>query len=279
MNLRVGFIGIGTMGRPMATNVARAGFDLTVFDVREQPLSALSALGATVARSPKEVGERSDIVEIAVVDDAQVDAVLYGPQGLFEGARPGAVVAIHSTVDPETVKKAAETARSKGIKVLDAPVSGGQKGAEDRELCYMVGGEQEALEFCRPVFSTSGAHIFHMGDLGSGSIAKIILQVVVCINMLAAHEAEVLCEATGIDLRRFFQVLHVSSGESFVCDNWIDRFKRTHESMPRRQQRAEVFKKSLTPALELAERVGVRLPGANLAHKQLSEILGVNENI
>jgi 3-hydroxyisobutyrate dehydrogenase len=277
MNLRVGFIGIGTMGRPMATNVAKAGFDLTVFDLREEPLSALSAFGATVARSPQEVGERSDVIEIAVVDDLQVEAVLYGPQGLFEGARRGAVVAIHSTVAPETVQKAAEAGKSKSITVLDAPVSGGQKGAEDRELCYMVGGDQETLEICRPVFSTSGAHIFHMGDLGSGSIAKIVLQVVVCVNMLAAHEAEVLCEATGIDLRRFLQVLHVSSGESFVTDNWIDRFKRAHEPMPRRQQRAEVFKKSLAPALELAERVGVQLPGARLAHMQLSKMLGVNE--
>jgi 3-hydroxyisobutyrate dehydrogenase len=277
MNLRVGFIGIGTMGRPMATNVAKAGFDLTVFDLREEPLSALSAFGATVARSPQEVGERSDVIEIAVVDDLQVEAVLYGPQGLFEGARRGAVVAIHSTVAPETVQKAAEAGKSKSITVLDAPVSGGQKGAEDRELCYMVGGDQETLEICRPVFSTSGAHIFHMGDLGSGSIAKIVLQVVVCINMLAAHEAEVLCEATGIDLRRFLQVLHVSSGESFVTDNWIDRFKRAHEPMPRRQQRAEVFKKSLVPALELAERIGVQLPGARLAHMQLSKMLGVNE--
>jgi 3-hydroxyisobutyrate dehydrogenase len=277
MNLRVGFIGIGTMGRPMATNVAKAGFDLTVFDLREEPLSALSAFGATVARSPQEVGERSDVIEIAVVDDLQVEAVLYGPQGLFEGARRGAVVAIHSTVAPETVQKAAEAGKSKSITVLDAPVSGGQKGAEDRELCYMVGGDQETLEICRPVFSTSGAHIFHMGDLGSGSIAKIVLQVVVCVNMLAAHEAEVLCEATGIDLRRFLQVLHVSSGESFVTDNWIDRFKRAHEPIPRRQQRAEVFKKSLVPALELAERIGVQLPGARLAHMQLSKMLGVNE--
>ena len=276
MSMRVGFIGVGTIGKAMATNIVRAGFDLMVYDLREEPLKSLSELGATIARSPKEVGEHSEIIEIAVVDDSQVETVMNGTQGVFEGARRDAIVAIHSTISPETVRRLAGLAQLKGIKLLEAPVSGGRKGAEDRDLCYMVGGEKGVVERCREVFSTSGSHIFHVGDLGAASTTKIIHQVVVCINMLAAHEAEILCEKTGIDFHRFLEILHVSSGQSFASDNWIERFKRPQDSMSTRRQRTEVFKKSLSPALELAERVGISLPGASLARKQLDEMMGID---
>ncbi|MEX0802110.1 MAG: NAD(P)-dependent oxidoreductase [Candidatus Binatia bacterium] len=259
--MKIGFIGLGTIGKQMATNIVGAGFDVMVYDLRQEPLTVLSELGAKIARSPAEVGEHGDLIAITVVDDSQVEAVVNGPQGVFEGARPDSIVAIHSTISPETL--------------LDAPVSGGRKGAENRDLCYMVGGEKEILERCRPVFATSGSHIFHIGDLGTASIIKIIQQSVVCINMLAAHEAEMLCDKSGIDFSRFLEILHVSSGQSFASDNWFERFKRPQDSMPVRQQRTVVFKKSLSPALELAERLGICLPGAALAQKQLSEIMGV----
>ncbi|MGH8546249.1 MAG: NAD(P)-dependent oxidoreductase [Gammaproteobacteria bacterium] len=275
MSMTIGFIGVGTIGKPMAANIVRAGYDLMVYDIREEPLKSLSELGAKIARSPKECAENSEIIEVAVVDDSQVEAVLNGTQGVFEGARRDAIVAIHSTISPETVRRLAALAEIKGIKVLDAPVSGGRRGAEDGDLCYLVGGEKEALERCSQVFSISGSHVFHTGDLGTASITKSILQVVVCINMLAVHEAENLCEKTGIDLHRFIEILHVSSGQSFASDNWIDRFKRPHDAVPTRQQRTAVFKKSLSPALELAERIGISLPGASLAQKQLDEIMGI----
>lgn len=275
MNLRIGFVGVGAMGTAMATNVIRVGYELIIYDVHEEPLRALRKLGAKIARSPKEVAERSEVTEIAVVDDSQVEAVLNGANGVFEGAHPGSIVAIHSTIVPETVLRLAEVARSKEINLLEAPVTGGRKGAEDRTLCYIVGGERDVLEKCREIFSTSGSHIFHTGALGSASIVKIILQVVVCLNMLAAREAEILCEKTGIDFHRFAEVLHVSSGQSFVSDNWIERFKRPLDPISIRQNRAEVFKKSLSPALFLAERLGVSIPGASLAHEQFDRIMGI----
>jgi 3-hydroxyisobutyrate dehydrogenase-like beta-hydroxyacid dehydrogenase len=275
MSLRIGFVGVGTMGRAMATNVIKAGYELVSYDVREEPLSALGKLGARIARSPKEVAEHSEVTEIAVVDDLQVEAVLNGADGVFEGVRPGSIIAIHSTISAETVLKLAEVAQSKRVNLLEAPITGGRTGAEDRNLCYIVGGEREVLEKCREIFSTSGSHIFHTGGLGSASIVKIILQVVVCINMLAAKEAEILCENAGIDFHRFSEILHVSSGQSFVSDNWIERFKRPHDSISIRQHRAEVFKKSLSPALGLGERFGILLPGASLAHEQLDQIMGI----
>jgi 3-hydroxyisobutyrate dehydrogenase-like beta-hydroxyacid dehydrogenase len=215
MRLRIGFIGLGTMGKAMAANLV-ATHDLMIYDIRKEPLRSLHESGAKIARFPRQVAQHSEVTEIAVVDDSQVEVVLNGPNGVFEGAHSGSIVAIHSTIVPETVLKLAEVARSKGINLIEAPVTGGRKGAEDRNLCYIVGGEKDVLEKCREIFLTSGSHIFHTGGLGSASAVKMILQVVVCVNMLAAREAEILCEKTGIEFDRFAEILHISSGQSFV---------------------------------------------------------------
>jgi len=276
MSTRIGFIGLGTMGKPIAVNIARAGFDLTVYDLREEPCKELASLGAKVAASAREVAEHSDIIEIVVVDDDQAERVVAGEQGVIHGARPGSIVAVHSTILPETVRKIAARCRANGVEVIDAPVSGGQKGAEDRKLCYMVGGEVGVLEKCRPVFATSASHIFHLGELGMGAIAKMLIQIVVCMNMIAAHESELLCDKTGLDFKIFQEVLHVSAGQSFVLDHWLGRFKRPEESEAVRRQRAEVFSKSLSPALELAREVGVSLPGTALAQGLLKRVMGIS---
>ena len=276
MSTRIGFIGLGTMGKPIAVNIARAGFDLTVYDLREEPCRELASLGAKVAASAREVAEHSDIIEIVVVDDDQAERVVAGEQGVIHGARPGSIVAVHSTILPVTVRKIAARCRAIGVEVIDAPVSGGQKGAEDKQLCYMVGGEVGVLEKCRPVFATSASHIFHLGELGMGATTKMLIQIVVCLNMIAAHESELLCDKTGLDFKIFQEVLHVSAGQSFVLDHWLGRFKRPEESEAVRRQRAEVFSKSLSPALELAREVGVSLPGTALAQGLLKRVMGIS---
>jgi 3-hydroxyisobutyrate dehydrogenase-like beta-hydroxyacid dehydrogenase len=276
MSSKIGFIGLGTMGKPIAANIARAGFDLTVYDLREEPCKELASLGAKVAASAREVAEKSDIMEIVVVDDDQAERVVAGEHGVIHGARPGSIVAVHSTILPVTVRKIAARCRAIGVEVIDAPVSGGQKGAEDKQLCYMVGGEVGVLEKCRPVFATSASHIFHLGELGMGATAKMLIQIAVCLNMIAAHESELLCDKTGLDFKMFQEVLHVSAGQSFVLDHWLGRFKRPEESETVRRQRAEVFAKSLSPALELAREVGVSLPGTALAQGLLKRVLGID---
>ena len=275
MQSKIGFIGLGAMGKAMAANIAKGGFELTVYDLREEPCKALAALGATVAASPREVAERSDIIEIAVVDDDQAERVVIGEHGVIHGARRGSIVAIHSTILPATVRKIAARCRTDGVEVIDVPMSGGQKGAEDQQLAYMAGGDAAALEKCRPVFVTSASHIFHLGELGTGATAKMLIQIVVCLNMIAAHESELLCDKTGLDFKSFQQVLHVSSGQSNVLDNW-QRFKRPQEPEPVRRHRAEVFAASLAPALELARDVGADLPGTALAHSLLKRVLEVD---
>jgi 3-hydroxyisobutyrate dehydrogenase len=273
--MKVGFIGLGRMGSPMATNLVTAGFDVTVYDIRRESLNEVAQLGAKVAHSPKQVASLAEIVEVAVVDDAQVEDVILGIDGVLAGIRAGSIIAVHSTISPKTILKIAELAQQKGVQILDAQVSGGEMGAQEKQLCYMVGGEREVLERCRPLFSTSGTNIFHVGSLGSGAKAKMILQVVVCINMLAAGEAEHLCEASGVDFQALRQILRVSSGQSFVCDHWFERFKRPNDPKLVRQKRTEIFCKSLSPALELAGDLGLSLPGTALALERLAWVMGV----
>jgi len=272
MQSKIGFIGLGAMGKPMAANIAKAGFELTVCDLREEPCKELAALGARVVASPREVAEKSDLIEIAVVDDAQAERVVTGEHGVLDGARTGSIVAIHSTILPATARKIAARCRANGVEVIDVPMSGGQKGAEDRQL---AGGEVAVLEKCRPVFVTSASHIFHLGELGMGATAKMLIQIVVCLNMIAAHESELLCDKTGLDFKSFQKVLHVSSGQSNVLDTW-QRFKRPEEPEAVRRQRAEVFEKSLSPALELAREVGASLPGTTLAQGLLKRVLEID---
>ena len=274
MQSKIGCIGLGAMGKPMAANVAKAGFELTVYDLRDERCKDLVAIGAKVAASPREVGEKSDIVEIAVVDDAQAEQVVMGPDGVIHGARPGTVVVIHSTILPATARKIAARCRAGGVEMMDVPMSGGQKGAEERRLAYMAGGDAAVLEKCRPAFVTSASHIFHLGELGMGATAKMLIQVVVCLNMIAAHESEMLCAKTGLDFKSFQQVLHVSSGQSNVLDVW-QQFKRPEQPEAVRRQRAEVFAASLTPALELARELDVDVPGTTLAHGLLNRVLNV----
>lgn len=265
------------MGRPMARNILSAGYQLTVNDLYRGSADELVAAGAAFASTPRSLAEQSDIIALVVVDDAQVEQVLSGTDGVFAGAKANAIVVIHSTVLPATVKRLAEVGRASGIHVIDAPVSGGEAGARERALCYMVGGAVELLERCRELFSTSASEIIHMGELGSGAAAKLIVQVVTCLNMLAASEAELLSAKCGLDFGAVQRVLKSSSGQSFVGDHWLDRFKLGEDPIAIRQRRTEVFQKSLLPALDLARQLGVSLDGASLAERLMPRIMGLQD--
>lgn len=277
MATRVGFIGLGNIGKPMAVNVAAAGFDLMVYDVRQEPLTELAAAGAAVAHSPTEVGAHGEIIELVVVDDAQVEAVTLGEGGVLSGAKPGSVVAIHSTVHPKTVRKVAELAKARGVDVIDAQVSGGEGGARAKTLCYMVGGDKALFERCRPVFATSGANIFHLGGLGAGAIAKLAHNLIVYVNMLAASEGMRLAEKAGLDLQALQEVVRAGAGQSRVADNWSQqrRLKDSYTTGP--QGLMQLIHKDLRLALELGHDVGLPLPGAALTQQLIERVLGINE--
>jgi 3-hydroxyisobutyrate dehydrogenase len=269
MIANVGYIGLGNMGRPIATNVVEAGYSLIVYDIREEPLKDLAAVGAEVAESSREVGAYSDLVELSVVDDEQVESVVLGPGGVLEGAKPGTVIAIHSTIHPDTARKVGEAARPKGVAVLDAAVSGGAAGARARTLCYMVGGERTVFEQCRPVFETSGKHIFYMGGLGMGAATKAAQQAMTVVHLLAASEGFALAEKAGVDLDAFQELVRVSSGQSSIADHWQER--RWDPRM------AELFYLGLQPILKLGHDLDVPLPGAALTQQLLRRLLKTAE--
>jgi 3-hydroxyisobutyrate dehydrogenase-like beta-hydroxyacid dehydrogenase len=263
--LKVGFIGLGQQGKPMALNAARE-FDLAVYDVRPEPCAELAAAGARVARSAEEAARHATIVEVAVFDDAQLETAVLGESGVIRGAEPGSVLVIHSTVRPKTVRQIAEIAAAGQIETIDAPVSGGERAAT-RDLCFMVGGDAKVVERCRPVFTTSGRNIFHVGPLGAGITMKLVHQLMVCINMLAAHEAMSLAEEAGLDRRALQQVVHSGTAQSQVVDSWLDFTPGEHGR--------RLFYKDLTLVLELAHELGVSLPGAAMTRELLSSILKI----
>jgi len=277
MATRVGFIGLGNIGKPMALNVAKAGFDLLVYDVREDPLKELAAAGAKVARSAQEVGAHGEIIELVVVDDAQVEAVTLGEGGVLNSATPGSIIAIHSTVHPKTVRAIAEFAKAKRVGVIDAQVSGGERGAYARTLCYMVGGDKALFERCRPVFATSGANIFHLGELGAGAIAKLAHNLIVYVNMLAASEGMKLAEKAGLDLKALQEVVHASAGQSRVADNWLQQRQLKDTYTTGAQGLMQLIHKDLRLALELGHDLGLPLPGAALTQQLIERVLEIKE--
>ena len=238
----------------------------------------LAQLGAKQASGLRDLSEHAEIIGVAVVDDSQVEEVVLSDAGLLQSGRRESIIMVHSTIMPGTVCKLAQAGQGKGVTVVDAPVSGGEAGARERQLCYMVGGEKEVFEKCHPILAASAAHIFHLGELGSGAAAKMIVQVVVCINMLGTYEAELLSEKCGIDFKALQAVLRVSSGQSFVAEHWLDRFKRPEDPLPIRRRRAEVFVESLAPALRMAKDLDIALPGTTLAQKLFLRVMGVDES-
>jgi 2-hydroxy-3-oxopropionate reductase len=277
MATRVGFIGLGNIGKPMAINVAKAGFDLMVYDLRSEPMRELTALGAQAARSADEVGAHGEIIEVVVVDDAQVEAVLLGEGGALSGAARGSIIALHSTVHPRTVRRLAEQSAAKGVTLIDAEVSGGERGAIAKSLCYMVGGEQAAFEKCRPIFATSGANIFHLGELGAGAITKLAHNLIVYVNMLAASEGMRLAQSAGVKLETMQQVVHAGAAQSRVADHWSQQrnLKDSYTGGPRGLM--ELMHKDLRLALELGHDLDLSLPGAALTQQLLQRMLEIED--
>ncbi len=222
MTKRIGFIGLGNMGKPMAINLARAGFPLTVYDVRAEPLAELAALGAHVARSTREVGECCDIIETVVVDDAQVEAVMLGTgegDGVLAGAGEGAILVIHSTVSPLTCHKIADAASEKAVQVLDAAVSGAEPRSIAGTLSLMVGGDAKAVEACQPVFDVIGEKTYHVGALGQGLAAKLCNNLMLLATMQTLEEALRLAEAAGIAEETMVEIASASTGDSWAVRN------------------------------------------------------------
>ena len=196
---RIGFIGLGIMGKPMARNLLKTGYPLVVHNRSREPLKELASEGATVALSPKEVAENSDMVITMLPDSPDVEKVVLGQQGVIEGLRPGMLYIDMSTIAPATARKVYESLKAKGIESLDAPVSGGDVAAKEGTLSIMVGGNENAFQRALPLFQIMGKNIVHIGDSGAGQVTKACNQIVVALNIQAISEAFALAKKAGVD--------------------------------------------------------------------------------
>src|SRR5262252_3324910 len=214
MAVSVGFIGVGNMGNPMAGNVVKAGFPMTVFDKHAPAMENLVKAGAHRAASAREAVERSEIVLTCLPASPDVEAAYLEPGGLFDCAKPGMVLVDLSSVLPSTPRKLEARAKEKGVSFLEAPVSGGVAGARAATLAIMAGGDPAVLDRVRPVLKAIGPNIFHVGPVGAGNTVKAINNMMACVNSLAMMEGLALGVKAGLDPMTVYEVVKASSGGS-----------------------------------------------------------------
>ena len=248
--MRVGFIGLGSQGAPMARRIAEAGFDLTLWARRPATLEPFAGTAAKTAQSPAELAATSDLVCICVVGDDDVREVLRGDTGVLAGLASGAIVAVHSTVHPDTCRELSESAAEQGVSLIDAPVSGGGPAAAEGKLLVMVGGDEEVVDRCRPVFATYADPIVHLGPLGSGQVAKILNNVLFTANVGSAISTLELGESLGIDRSRLCEVLGNGSATSKALGS-IAGFGGTLDALA--QHAGALLQKDVRHAASLAD--------------------------
>jgi 2-hydroxy-3-oxopropionate reductase len=270
-DLKLGYIGLGIMGRPAAINLLQAGHPVFIWARREESMQPVAAEGGRMCASPKAVAEQSDIVFTNVSDTADVEQVVLGPNGIIEGARPGSVVVDMSTISPAATRAMAEHLAEKGVQMLDAPVSGGERGAIDGTLSIMVGGAAEVFERVRPLFEVMGKNIVHTGPQGAGQVTKACNQVIIAQTIAAVGEAFLLAEASGVAPARVRQALLGGFAGSKVLEVHGQRML-DNDYQP--GFKAKLHKKDMRIVMETAEQLGIALPGAALATQFLNTLVG-----
>jgi 2-hydroxy-3-oxopropionate reductase len=263
---RVGFIGLGIMGMPMARNLMEAGYELTVHNRSPEKAEELGKEGATVAASPKEATQKSDIVITMLPDSPQVREVVAGEDSVLEGISEGALLIDMSTISPVVTEELAEAVKEKGASMLDAPVSGGDVGAIEGTLSIMVGGEEGDFERAKPLFEAMGKTITHVGPVGAGQVTKAANQVVVALTIEAVAEALVLGSAGGVSPEKVLDVLSGGLASNKVMEVKREKFL-SHKFEP--GFRSELHHKDLGIALAAGREYGVVLPVTAIVDQML----------
>ncbi len=217
---RVGIIGVGRMGMPMAKHLLKHGYQLTVCDISADNVKQAVDMGAKAAANPQELGKHCDFVILGVGYDEEVQEVVLGPQGVLQSLKPGAIIAISSTVAPDFVKSVDEQARGKGCDILDAPICRGRWFADEGKLLALFGGKPEIVERGRKVYSTFSSDIAHLGDVGHGQVGKAMNNLMLWITSIGLIEAGRVADSTGIDLVKLRDALMISSGKSQALEDW-----------------------------------------------------------
>lgn len=265
-NTTVGFIGLGTMGRPMAHNLLKAGFDLVFYARRDDVAAEMIAAGAVREDTPGKVTRAASHVVTIVTADEQVAEVVMGPTGAIASAAPGKYLIEMSTTSPKTSRMLGELLRPKGMAVIDAPVSGGPWGAESATLTIMCGGEAEDVAACLPVLEAMGKNIHHLGPLGAGQTVKLVNQLLGAGIMALIGEGMTLARAADVDLDKMIDVVETSSGGSTLFAARARKFVFEGNYEPGFM--TKLLQKDLTLALELARGLGVPTPLAASAWQQ-----------
>ncbi|MEZ5649945.1 MAG: NAD(P)-dependent oxidoreductase [Burkholderiaceae bacterium] len=262
-NATVGFIGLGMMGIHMATNIAKKGFPLIVRDINAAPCQQMTALGAAIADDPRAVAESARIVVLMVDTTAQVEEVIFGSDGITAGARAGDQVLCMSTVDPSAVRGFAKRLEALGIGLVDAPVSGMEKGARAGTLKAYAGGSDANLAACRPVLDAMTAEVHHIGPVGQGLAMKLINNMLCQVGWVVAAEALVLGQKAGLDPQRMVDLIGNATGNSvafqYLGPRWL---ARDFDGI-----RLDITFKDMQHQIDLGKAMGVPMPMATLAQQ------------
>jgi 2-hydroxy-3-oxopropionate reductase len=271
MATRVGFIGLGLMGRPMVLNLLKAGFPVTVWNRTRAKTESLVAAGARAAASPREVAENSEVVITIVSDPPALEGVLWGADGVMGSLKRGSILIDSSTVSPALARRVAADCAQRGVEFLDAPVTGGTWGAEKGELVFMIGGKTETLERAKPVFEAMGKRFFHLGDNSAGQTVKLAMNLILALQVEALCEALALVAGSGIPGQKLVEVMQSSMARAPVLDVKAPVIleQKFAPSFPLR-----LMHKDMGLALDLGNQTGVALPAAAAAREVYSSVLG-----
>ncbi len=278
---RLGFIGLGQIGAPMASRWIDWPGGLTVFDVVDTATQPFASQGATVAASPAALAEEATVISLMVRDDEQVRQVVAGDDGILRTASPGTVVVIHSTVEADTPAEIADLCRPHRVHVLDVPVSGGMMGAHDGTLALMVGGSDEAVALASPALERLGTLVAHMGPLGAGTRAKLARNLITFASYVAVAEAARLAEAADVDLTKLGEVVRhsdaVTGGPGAIMVRDTAAALAADDGLrPIFEHTRGLGEKDLQLAMELGDALGVDTPVARQAKDQLGRALGLS---
>lgn len=262
--MRVGFVGLGIMGQPMAGHVLQAGHELFVHSRTRARASELLARGAIWSDSPEACARASEVLCINVPDTSDVQAVLHGPRGAAPGLRRGSIVVDFSTISPEVTRSLAVQLAEQGVDMLDAPVTGGEIGAKNATLTIMGGGAAAAFERVRPLLACLGKHVAYVGPSGSGQTLKACNQVLVALNMIGVCEALMLAEQGGLDLKQALETLGTGAGGSWA---WTNLGSKIVQNDLKPAFMIRLMQKDLRIVQDAARRCGVPLPGTALAQQ------------
>ncbi|MBN1310223.1 MAG: NAD(P)-dependent oxidoreductase [Anaerolineae bacterium] len=261
MTTKIGFIGLGIMGRGMAHNLLKAGFDLTVWNRTLSKTDEFVETGAGVAESPSDLASRCDIILICVSDTPDVQQVILGEDGVIESIKPGALVIDHSTISPQVTQQIAARLAEKDAHMLDAPISGGSEGAANGTLSIMVGGEADQFERAMPYLQAEGKTITHVGDHGAGQLVKLVNQILVVVTQLGVSEALLLAQAGGLDLGKTLDAVKGGAAGSWMLSN---RGPQMLQRDWRPGFTIDLQQKDLRLVLEAADELGIPALGTSL---------------